>query len=223
MFKRIRMTLLVVGLCAALTGCQGKQTALSGERSDFASATTAPTETASPATDAAAIEATTEPAATAETTPTAEPTETAAPTETASPEITVSPTEAAGEDEIAVLSFSDMYTGENSSRGLHFSERFSSMDGKTVQLSGYMAPPLKPAFNFFVLTREPMSMCPFCSTDADWPADIVLIYLGESMKSVANDTLLTVTGRLELGSYTDPDTGFVSQARIYAEEIKANR
>lgn len=123
----------------------------------------------------------------------------------------------------AVLSFDDMYASASSSRGLQFSEAFSSMNGKTVQLSGYMAPPLKPVFNFFVLSKQPMSICPFCSTDADWPEDIVAVYVEEGAKSVANDTLLTITGRLELGSYTDEETGFVSQARIYADEITHNR
>lgn len=124
--------------------------------------------------------------------------------------------------EPVVLSFHDMYSSTSSSRGLQFSEAFVSMDGKTVQLSGYMAPPLKPVFQFFVLSRQPMSICPFCSSDADWPEDIVVVYVEEGTKSVANDTLLTITGRLVLGSYTDEETGFISQARIYADEIQHN-
>lgn len=125
--------------------------------------------------------------------------------------------------EIAVLSFQDMYASASGSRGLQFSEAFTSMEGKTVQISGYMAPPLKPVFDFFVLSKQPMAICPFCSTDADWPEDILVVYAEEGAKSVANDALLTITGRLELGSYTDEETGFVSQARIYAEEIAHNR
>ena len=27
------------------------------------------------------------------------------------------------------------------------------------------------------LTREPMALCPFCQSDADWPADIVVVHL----------------------------------------------
>lgn len=126
--------------------------------------------------------------------------------------------------EITELHFSDMYdTSAAASRGLTFSEAFLAMDGKTVRISGYMAPPLKPKFNFFVLSKQPMSICPFCSSDADWPEDIVAVYVETETRSVANDTLLTVTGRLELGSCTDEDTGFVSQARIYATSIDHNR
>lgn len=121
------------------------------------------------------------------------------------------------------LKFLEMYTSQSSSRGLRFSDAFSSMNGKAVQISGYMAPPLKPVFTFFVLAREPMAICPFCSSDAEWPSDIVLVYVEGGAESIAGDTMLTVTGRLELGSYTDPDTGFVSQARVYADKIEANR
>lgn len=126
--------------------------------------------------------------------------------------------------ETTELSFSDMYSlSGGASRGLQFSDSFLAMDGKTVKISGYMAPPLKPKFNFFVLSKQPMSICPFCSSDADWPEDIVAVYVETETKTVANDTLLTVTGVLELGSYTDEDTGFVSQARIYATSIDHNR
>lgn len=152
-------------------------------------------------------------------------TETAS-TETASTETQTSEetgTETVQGTEAVTLNFDTMYSSGSSSRGLQFSEEFQSMDGKTVQISGYMAPPLKPVFSFFVLSKQPMAICPFCSSDADWPEDIVAVYVEDSTKSVANDTLLTVTGTLELGSYTDEETGFVSQARIYAESIVHNR
>ncbi len=125
--------------------------------------------------------------------------------------------------QIQELKFSDMYEVGNSSRGLRFSDHFKSLDGQQVKMNGFMAPPLKPVFNFFVLSKEPMAICPFCSSDADWPADIVAVYVEKGTKSVSNDSLLTIVGRLELGSFTDEETGFVSQARIYAEEIIHNR
>lgn len=125
--------------------------------------------------------------------------------------------------QVQELKFSDMYEVGNSSRGLRFSDHFKSLDGQQVEMNGFMAPPLKPVFNFFVLSKEPMAICPFCSSDADWPADIVAVYVEKGTKSVSNDSLLTIVGRLELGSFTDEETGFVSQARIYAEEIIHNR
>jgi hypothetical protein len=47
-----------------------------------------------------------------------------------------------------------------------------------------MAPPLKAEAAFFVLTEIPMSLCPFCSSDADWPDNIVVVYLGEKQTFV---------------------------------------
>lgn len=44
-----------------------------------------------------------------------------------------------------------------------------------MTISGYMAPPLTPTIRFFVLTEVPMSVCPFCSSDADWPDNIIVV------------------------------------------------
>lgn len=74
------------------------------------------------------------------------------------------------------LQFSELYAG-GGARGLVFTDKLKSLAGRQVVMSGYMAPPLKPSLSFFVLTRQPMAICPFCSTDADWPADIVLVLL----------------------------------------------
>ncbi len=120
------------------------------------------------------------------------------------------------------IKFAEMY-GKSSSRGLQFSEKMKSLDGKKVFMTGYMAPPLKPSLTFFVLTRMPMAICPFCDSDASWPEDIVLIYMPKGQSGTPSDSVLRVTGTLELGSHTDPDTGFVSQARIYSDTVETMR
>jgi hypothetical protein len=125
-------------------------------------------------------------------------------------------------DKPVEIKFSEMYSG-SSSRGLKFSDKLTGLDGRKVVITGYMAPPLKPSFTFFVLTRQPMAICPFCSTDASWPEDIILVYLPKGEDRTPTDSVLTVTGTLELGSRTDPDTGFVSQVRIYSDKIKTVR
>jgi len=77
-----------------------------------------------------------------------------------------------------------------------------------------MAPPLKPESHFFVLTREPLAICPFCQSDADWPVDIVVVFMKEITPMVSAGRKVVVSGRLEIGSATDRDTGFVSQIRL---------
>ena len=111
------------------------------------------------------------------------------------------------------LLFDELYAGWRVT-GLVFSDRAKSLVGKPATMAGFMAPPLKAEANFFVLTREPLSMCPFCSSDADWPPDIVVAYLKREAAPTAPNAVIEVTGRLELGSWTDDATGFVSQVRL---------
>lgn len=112
-----------------------------------------------------------------------------------------------------ILTFDGLYQSFGI-RGAVLADRVAALDGKMVTMTGYMAPPLKPESNFFVLTREPLALCPFCQSDADWPVDIVVVYMKNTVPMADAGTRLAVSGRLELGSWTDPATGFVSLIRI---------
>lgn len=116
------------------------------------------------------------------------------------------------------LSFDEIYFGY-SADGLTFSDKTLSLEGGTVTVSGYMAPPLTPTIHFFVLTEVPMSVCPFCSSDADWPDNIIVVKVDDPITALPYDTPITVTGTLEIGSETDEETGFVSQLRVHADSI----
>lgn len=72
----------------------------------------------------------------------------------------------------ASLDFSDMYSGA-SSEGLVFSDTLNSLNGSEVTMTGFMAPPLKPSHQFLCPYGNAMAVCPFCSTDADWPYNMV--------------------------------------------------
>lgn len=117
------------------------------------------------------------------------------------------------------LSFDDMYAGA-SAEGLILSDTLKNANGTTVTMQGYMAPPLKPSINFFVLTQEPMAVCPFCSTDADWPSNIVVVYLENPVTALPYDQTITVTGTLSVGSCVDSETGFVSLVRINNAQVQ---
>ncbi|WP_337510347.1 hypothetical protein [Acidaminococcus intestini] len=119
----------------------------------------------------------------------------------------------------ASLDFSEMYSGA-SSEGLVFSDTLNSLNGSEVTMTGFMAPPLKPSINFFVLTETPMAVCPFCSTDADWPYNMFVVYVNGSVDALPYDQEVTVTGTLDLGSYMDGDTGFVSQVRLLEATVE---
>lgn len=104
--------------------------------------------------------------------------------------------------------------------GMSFSSKVKECEGKEVEIIGFMAPPLKVKGNFFVLTRSPVSLCPFCNSDADWPADIIVVYLDKSEIFRQKNKPIKVTGILETGSYTDSETGFVSQLRLTGAEYE---
>ena len=116
------------------------------------------------------------------------------------------------------LGFDELY-GTWSVTGLRFSDKVQRLAGRIVSLRGYMAPPLSAEAIFFVLTREPMSICPFCSSDAEWPPDILVVYLRRRALPLDPSERIEVTGRLETGSWTDPETGFVSQLRLRDAEF----
>lgn len=111
------------------------------------------------------------------------------------------------------LAFDELY-GTMGVLGMAFSDKVKTLTGKSVAMQGFMAPPLKAEADFFVLTAIPMALCPFCSSDADWPADIVVVYLGKAQTFEQANRRIEVKGNLEVGSWTDPNTGFVSLLRI---------
>jgi hypothetical protein len=107
------------------------------------------------------------------------------------------------------LKFNDVYQA-----GMEFSPLTTNLNGQTVEMRGYMAPPLKAQSTFFVLTRLPMSFCPFCDKAADWPEDIVLVFTPDVIDVVPYNFLIAVSGRLDIGTSTDAETGFVSRLRL---------
>jgi hypothetical protein len=114
---------------------------------------------------------------------------------------------------IPQLTFDQLY-GSVGVLGLTFSDKVKQLAGQTVTMRGFMAPPLKAEAAFFVLTEIPMALCPFCSSDSDWPDNILVVYLGEKQTFVQPNAVIEVKGVLEFGSWTDPETGFVSLLRL---------
>ncbi len=118
-----------------------------------------------------------------------------------------------------VMKFSELYS-RITVRGIEFSPKLTGLAGRTVTMTGFMAPPLKPKLDFFVLTRVPMSSCPFCTTSADWPPDIVLVIMPGGKLLDPSTGAIRVTGRLEVGVKKDDQTGFVSLVRLYADRVE---
>src|SRR6202162_5278629 len=108
-----------------------------------------------------------------------------------------------------LVTFADISVADD-----EYTEKAIKLAGKVVEMHGYMAPPLKPEIDFFVLTSLPTAICPFCDAAASWPDDIVLVNLSRPVRALAYDRLLDVSGILEIGTFTDEATGFVSLVRL---------
>lgn len=99
-------------------------------------------------------------------------------------------------------------------KDLSFSDYARSMEGERISVSGFMAPPLKAESTFFVLTKRPMAVCPFCESEAEWPDDILAVYTKRTLDVVPFNVGIVASGTLELGTYKDPELGFVSRVRL---------
>ncbi|SNR76079.1 hypothetical protein [Puniceibacterium sediminis] len=108
-----------------------------------------------------------------------------------------------------VIKMRDLYN-----KDLSFSDLALTNQGEQITVSGFMAPPLKAESQFFVLTKMPMAICPFCEPGTTWPRDLLAIYARRIVDVVPFNVLINVTGTLELGDYVDPDLGFYSKVRI---------
>ncbi|WP_342784263.1 hypothetical protein [Puniceibacterium confluentis] len=110
-----------------------------------------------------------------------------------------------------VVRMRDLYNKDFS-----FSDLALGHAGQRITVSGFMAPPLKAESSFFVLTKRPMAVCPFCEPGTTWPRDILAIYARRTVDVIPFNLSIHVTGTLELGDYTDPELGFYSAVRIRA-------
>lgn len=99
-------------------------------------------------------------------------------------------------------------------KDLSFSPLARENEGRRIAVSGFMAPPLEADTDFFVLTKRPMSVCPFCETEADWPDDILAVRAKRNITVVPYNVGILVRGVLELGTQTDERTGFLSRVRV---------
>lgn len=109
------------------------------------------------------------------------------------------------------LRMRDLYSNRDKTK---FSEKAESLAGTEVEIWGYMAPPLKVDLDFFILSDVPADECPFCLAESDWIETIVFIRMQEPAAFQTATQMIWTKGVLDLGTDTDPGTGFVSRVRL---------
>ena len=97
---------------------------------------------------------------------------------------------------------------------MSFSDLALANEGQRITIAGFMAPPLRAESNFFVLTKMPMAVCPFCEPGMPWPVDILAVYAKRVVDVVPFNVPLETSGLLELGDYVNPELGFYSKVRL---------
>lgn len=109
----------------------------------------------------------------------------------------------------AAIRLRDLYN-----KDLSFSDLALAQEGKRITVAGFMAPPLKAESTFFVLTKMPMAVCPFCEPGTPWPDDLLAVYAKRVVDVIPFNVPIETTGVLELGDYVDPELGFYSKVRL---------
>ena len=109
----------------------------------------------------------------------------------------------------AEIHFNELYA-----KGTELSDKAKAVNGTEVEIVGYMAPPLKAKARFFVLTKMPLAVCPFCDSEVDWPTDIVFVRTPDEISAFPFNRPIRVTGTFQTGFDKDAETGFVSFIRL---------
>jgi len=118
--------------------------------------------------------------------------------------------------------FSDFYVGETYQAGigmtpdLKLSPRMLELNGRDVEILGFMDGILPRDGMHFMLIREPQFLCPFHTVSFDW-AGFAAVFLKRPTDYM--DGPVRVTGRLEVGRKID-EMGLVSYVRIYAATVR---
>ena len=87
-------------------------------------------------------------------------------------------------------------------------------------LSGILAPPLNADTGSIKFTQKPVSICPFCSPDVEWPPAIVLTYVPRMTEPTAPVMMTEVTSILGFNPSTGPASGIVSKAGLSSAGLR---
>lgn len=92
-------------------------------------------------------------------------------------------------------------------------ETIRALDGKTVSITGYMATLSPISGKYMYLMNMPFQSCPFCVPNTTQLANTMAVYAPEGKTFDYTDQAVRITGKMELGDFTD-DYGYVYNYRI---------
>ena len=92
-------------------------------------------------------------------------------------------------------------------------ETITALDGKAVTLTGYMATLSPLSGEYIYLMNLPYQSCPFCVPNTQQLANTMAVYAARGSTFAYTDRPVRITGRMELGDFTD-EYGYTYNYRI---------
>ena len=92
-------------------------------------------------------------------------------------------------------------------------DSIKALDGKPVTITGYMATLSPLNGDYIYLMNLPYQSCPFCVTNTQQLANTIAVYAAKGTKFDYTDRPVKITGRMELGDFTD-EYGYTYNYRI---------
>lgn len=109
---------------------------------------------------------------------------------------------------LSCLAFVSCNNGSSDTATISFAkatsiEEMKKLDGKTVEIIGYMSTLSPISGKFMYLLNLPYQSCPFCEPNSTTLSNTIAVYAPDGKKFEFTDRLIRVTGTLEFGEYTD--------------------
>ena len=92
-------------------------------------------------------------------------------------------------------------------------EKITSLNGKAVTLTGYMATLSPLSGEYIYLMNLPYQSCPFCVPNTQQLSNTMAVYAAKGKKFEFTERPVKVTGKIELGDFTD-EYGYTYNYRI---------
>lgn len=115
------------------------------------------------------------------------------------------------------IRFNEMYETQDGVKKV--SNTFQSFNGKTVELSGYMAVQSPLDESYVYLVSQPYVSCPFCAIGDVTKLEVIPVYMANGTTIKYSENGVTVRGKLEVAEKIDA-LQYTTQCRIYADKIE---
>ena len=126
---------------------------------------------------------------------------------------------------VTELKFSEFFVSPIGDRGLTFTEKLRSLDGRRVRVLGYMAQQEKPVPGMFLFSAIPVRLNEeHYGLADDLPAATMFVFMPTQRDQVVPHTpgLMLLTGTLSIGNHEEAD-GRISSVRLALEVPLASK